>query len=150
MKKFLSMALAIVFLISSMSITAFAQEISCERLDGNGNVARATREEYDLGTDGSIRLVSTECEPYAVLYSYYQYTTNSTKINVILKSDISTSMRITLYDSVSNTRVGQHTVTLSTWNRTVTFDDLISIDSYYLTFENLGQQTVNIEGTISA
>ena len=150
MKKFLSMVLVFVLLISTLSISAFAAEIPAEKLNGNGSVARATREEYDLGTDGSIRLVSTECKPYAVLYTYYQYTTNSTEINVKVKSDISVSMRITLYDAETGVRVQQKTVTLYTWNRTVTFSGLTSVDSYYLTFENVGQQTVHIEGTISA
>lgn len=67
-----------------------------------------------------------------------------------VKSDISVSMRITLYDAETGVRVQQKTVTLYTWNRTVKFSGLTSVDSYYLTFENVGQQTVHIEGTISA
>lgn len=150
MKRLLSMIMVVVLMLSTLSISAFAAEIPMERLVAeNAASARAT-EVYDLGTNGSIKLVSTTCEPDVVMRSHYNYTTNSTEINVKLKSNISVSMRITLRDAATKTMIQQETKTLTTSTKTVTFDGLKSTQTYYVTFENLGQQTVNIEGSITA
>lgn len=84
-------------------------------------------------------------------YSDYNYKTNSTEIKISMKSDISISVKVKLYNASTGKVVQETTVTVGTiFNKTVTFDNLSSANKYYISYENLGQQDVNISGTISA
>lgn len=150
MKRFVSMIMVVVLMISTLSISAFAAEIPVEHLVKENAASARAREVQDLGTNGSVRLVSTTCEPDVSMKSYYDYKTNSTEINVELKSNISCAMQITLWDASTNSFLQQETVTLGTSYKTVTFDGLKSTLTYYIKFENVGTQTINIEGYIKA
>lgn len=150
MKRLVSMILLVALMVSTLSISAFAAEVPVERLVAETAASARAREVQDLGTNGSIRLVSTTCEPDVAMKSYYNYTTNSTEINVQLKSNITCAMQITLWDAETDGFLQQETVTLGTSYKTVSFDGLKSTSTYYIKFENVGTQTIIIEGYIKA
>ena len=68
-----------------------------------------------------------------------------------MKSDISVSVKVKLYDAATNSLLQETTTTVGTvFNTTVTFSNLTSAKKYFIKYENLGQQDVDISGTISA
>lgn len=68
-----------------------------------------------------------------------------------MKSDISVSVKVKLYDAATNSLLQETTTTVGTvFNTPVTFSNLTSAKKYFIKYENLGQQDVNISGTISA
>lgn len=150
MKRLVSMFLVFVLMISTLSISAFAAEIPVEHLVVENTVSARAREVQELGLDGSIRLVSTTCDPDIELRSYYNYTTNSTEINVKLKSNIKGTMQIVLRDATTGGFLQQYTVALTTSYKTTTFSGLKANVPYYITFENVGTQSIDIEGYIMA
>lgn len=171
MKKFLSLVLSVLMLVTCMCTTAFAAEtvpgviveneaetiIPVDMLtvdDGNriaNPMVRASSSNYDLGDDGSLSMTISDFLSGSTRQSNYNYKTNSTKIKITMKSDISVSVRVTLYDASTDKQVQQTTVTVGTiFNKSVTFTNLTSASRYYIKYENLGQQDVNISGTISA
>lgn len=112
---------------------------------------RAPSQEYDLGNDGSISLSIANFEAGQIRETLYKYKTNSTKIKVSMTSEVSISVKVALYDASNNPQLQQTTVTVGTlFYKTVTFSNLSSAKRYYMRFENLGQQEVNITGSISA
>ena len=106
---------------------------------------RAPSQEYDLGNDGSISLSIANFEAGQIRETLYKYKTNSTKIKVSMTSEVSISVKVALYDASNNPQLQQTTVTVGTlFYKTVTFSNLSSAKRYYMRFENLGQQEVNI------
>lgn len=171
MKKFLSLVLSVLMLVTCMCTTAFAAEavpgviveneaeiiVPTDKLTVDngmhtGNpMSRASSSNYDLGEDGSLSMTINSFLSGSTRQSDYNYKTNSTKIKITMKSDISISVRVTLYDAATNKSIQQTTVTVGTlFNKSVTFTNLTSASKYYIKYENLGQQDVNISGTISA
>lgn len=171
MKKFLSLVLSVLMLVTCMCTTAFAAEadpgvvveneaetiipVDMLTVDGGNRavnpMVRASSSNYDLGDDGSLSMTISNFLSGSTRQSDYNYKTNSTKIKITMKSDISISVRVTLYDASTDKQVQQTTVTVGTiFNKSVTFTNLTSASKYYIKYENLGQQDVNISGTISA
>lgn len=170
MKKFLSFVLSALMLVTCMCATAFAAEpvpgviledavafslTDTLHVDNSGNrtnpMMRASSSDYDLGEDGSVAMSISDFTSGSIRQSDYNYKTNSTKIKILMKSDISISMRVTLYDAATNKQVQQTTVTVGTFlGKGITFTNLTSSKKYFIKYENLGQQDVNITGTISA
>lgn len=150
MKRLVSILMVVVLMVSTLSISAFAAEIPVEHLVEENTASARAREVQDLGLDGSIRLVSTTCDPDIVLRSYYNYTTNSTEINVKLKSNIKGTIQIVLRDATTGGFLQQHTVELTTSYKTKTFGGLKANIPYYITFENVDTQIIIIEGYIQA
>ena len=81
----------------------------------------------------------------------------TTPIHVTISCSTSTAMigsvspRIKLYAASNDSLVLETTTTVGTvFNTTVTFSNLTSSKQYFIKYENLGQQDVNITGTISA
>lgn len=161
MKKFVSLVLSLVMVAACMCSPAFAAEIdevaSATQLifmgavdNGNRNILRASASDYDLGTNGSLPMTITDFTAGSTRQSDYNYNTNSTKIKITMKSDIAISVRVTLYDANNDSMVQQSTVTVNTSNTSVTFSNLTSAKKYFIKYENLGQQEVDITGTIAA
>lgn len=167
MKKLFSFMLTLVMLVACLSSTAFADELTptvtvgtetkavpvtdVRVIEKGEGLLRAPSQEYDLGSNGSISLSIANFEAGQVRVTQYKYKTNSTKIKVSMKSDISISVKVTLYDASNDAQLQQTTVTVGTLTyKTVTFSNLSSAKRYYMKFENLGQQEVNITGSISA
>ena len=67
-----------------------------------------------------------------------------------MKSDISVSVKVKLYDAATNSLLQETTTVGTVFNTPVTFSNLTSAKKYFIKYENLGQQDVNISGTISA
>lgn len=64
---------------------------------------------------------------------------------------ISVSVKVKLYDAATNSLLQETTKTVGTvLDTTVTFSNLTSAKKYFIKYENLGQQDVDISGTISA
>lgn len=115
----------------------------------NANVR--AREVYDLGTNNSITLTISDFAANQTRRTEYNYKTNSTKIKVYMKSDIDISVKVTLYDASTDKALNQKTITVgNVLGTSTTFTNLTSASTYYLKFENLGQQDVEITGSISA
>lgn len=110
---------------------------------------RAT--DYDLGDNGTKNLNIENFIPGTPRRSSFNYSTNSTQIRVKMKSDKTVSVRVSLYNKSSDALLSQYTVTVrQVTPTTVTFSGLTSASKYYIQYENLGQQTVHITGSISA
>jgi hypothetical protein len=170
MKKFFALILTIVMLCSIAIVPAFATSNTNVLIDYDApfvatsglavdggersiipGIALFASQDYDLGTNGSIALSIANFTNGSSRYSDYNYKTNSTKIKVTMKSDISISVRVTLYDYATDAQVAQDTVTVGTiFNTSITFTNLSYSKKYYIKWENLGQQQVNITGSISA
>ena len=167
MKKVLSFVLIAIMLVTSIYNTAFADELTTGVVIGNDSNAvpvtdarviekgtelyRTPNQEYDLGTNGAIGLYINNFVPEQTLVTIYKYKTNSTKIKISMKSNISIPVLVMLYDASTNALLQQKTVTVGTLTyKTVTFTNLTSSSRYYMKFKNLGQQEVNITGSISA
>lgn len=104
-----------------------------------------------MGSNGSKTMTIKDFKAGSTRQSDYNYKTNSTKIKIAMKSDISISVRVKLYDASNDSLVLETTTTVGTvFNTTVTFSNLTSSKQYFIKYENLGQQDVNITGTISA
>jgi len=172
MKKALSLTLAAILLIALGSAPALAaqptksashviveynapdppspNESSVFDGAGSGAMRGASPSDYDLGTNGSLSMTITNFAPSSIRQSDYNYKTNSTKIKITMKSNIAISVRVTLYDASNDSQVQQTTVVVGTSNTAVTFTNLTYSKKYYIQYENLNQQQVNITGTISA
>lgn len=117
---------------------------------GDALLRAASDSDYDLGDNNSLEMNISDFTAGSTRQSDYNYSTNTTKIKIKMSSDKSVSVRVTLYDSSNNSQIGQQTVTVPSFGSvSVTFTSLTSAKKYYIKYENLGQQTVNITGTIS-
>lgn len=77
------------------------------------------------------------------------FKTNSTMIEVKLKSDIKSSVTVILLDS-AGTELEEKTATLSTITNTkFNFGNLTSAKTYKVKVKNNGQSDINISGTIT-
>lgn len=170
MKKMMALMLAFIMVTTCMISTAFAAEptpevsVSFEAsaiiadsdvIDaGNRNESlpiRASSSDYDLGSDGSLGMTIKNFKAGTIRQSDYNYKTNSTKIKISMKSDISVSVKVKLYDAATNSLLQETTKTVGTvLDTTVTFSNLTSAKKYFIKYENLDQQDVDISGTISA
>lgn len=106
-------------------------------------------ETKELGTSDSVDLnwaVNSESN----VRSQYNYTTNSEKIVVKMKGNLSTSVTLRLYNS-AGTEVASSTATVGTLtNTTFTFSNLKASTVYYFKIYNNDQHNVTLTGTISA
>lgn len=158
MKRLTSFLLVICILATCLSTTAFATnaelsttpkiENTIPMIHSNFSLQRSTRTDYDLSASGSIDLTIDNFRPDTPRISIHNYITNSKKITVAMSSSISCSIRVYLYNS-SGEEEGRETVSVSNSRKYATFRPLISTEKYYLRFENLSEQTVNITGYIS-
>ena len=167
MKRIMAFMLALVMVTTCMVSTVFAAEptpdvsvsfesaaitADSEAIDAANQYAlsvfRASKSDYDLGSKA---MTIKDFKAGSTRQSDYNYKTNSTKIKIAMKSDISISVRVKLYDASNDSLVLETTTTVGTvFNTTVTFSNLTSSKQYFIKYENLGQQDVNITGTISA
>ena len=76
MKRLVSILMVVVLMVSTLSISAFAAEIPVEHLVEENTASARAREVQDLGLDGSIRLVSTTCDPDILLQLYNELDLN--------------------------------------------------------------------------
>ena len=170
MKRIMAFMLALVMVTTCMVSTVFAAEptpdvsvsfesaastADSEAIDAANQYAlsvfRASKSDYDLGSNGSKTMTIKDFKAGSTRQRDYNYKTNSTKIKIAMKSDISISVRVKLYDASNDSLVLETTTTVGTvFNTTVTFSNLTSSKQYFIKYENLGQQDVNITGTISA
>lgn len=167
MKRILSLIMAVVIVASCMVTPAFAVEPASAVIVEYGNeeiiiahsdavdnatpmVTRA-RQVIDLGTDGYISMTINNFNAGATHKTMFDYRTNSTKIKITMKSDIAVIVRVTLYDASTNSAINQTTVNVGTVSNTyVSFTNLIASKTYYIKYENVSQQNVNVSGRISA
>lgn len=118
--------------------------------EGVGNLLARARTTYSLGNSGSMYLTIANFLAESTRTTSYNYSTNSTKIKITMKSDISFVVKVALYDASNNTMIGVSTFTVKKTNTSITFTNLTSSKNYYIKFTKLGQQDVNVTGTISA
>lgn len=170
MRKFLAVVLSIILMFSMTVVPAYAAGLdsnviveyskdeiiilSNNDLQDNSNrgpsLIAASGSDFDLGDNNTVDMTISNFKAESTRQSDYNYSTNTTKIKIKMSSDKSISVRVTLYDSSNDTQIGQQTITVpSSGSVSVTFTNLTSSKKYYITYENVGQQTVNITGSIS-
>ena len=160
MKKLTSLLLIVCILATCLSVTAFAADADLPvtpKIEHTMpvshsifSVQRLIRTDYDLSSSGSIDLNIENFRPDTPRVSIHNYITNSKKITVSMTSDISCSVKVYLYNASNDTEEGCETISVGTvFSKSATFRPLNSTEKYYFRFENLGQQTVHITGSIS-
>lgn len=105
------------------------------------------RDIFDLSEKNATIDWGVKAESYT--QSRDNFKTNSTVIEVSLKSDVSASVTVCLLDS-SGTEVAAKTDTLSTTlNTKFKFSNLTSAKTYKVKIKNNGQRDINVSGKIT-
>ena len=147
MKNLTSLLLIVCILATCLSVTAFAADADLPvtpKIEHTMpvshsifSVQRLIRTDYDLSSSGSIDLNIENFRPDTPRVSIHNYI-------------ISCSVKVYLYNASNDTEEGCETISVGTvFSKSATFRPLNSTEKYYLRFENLGQQTVHITGSIS-
>lgn len=156
MKKYIALLLSLLLFCSCLVTPAAAAElktdeqIAVETAEGMFFV-RASKEEQNLGTNKHVDVSIKNVLPNQVRVTQYVYRTNSTNLYVKLKSDIETSIRVKVINYSTGVTFATAVLHVDPDSyATTTFGTFSYLDTYYLTFENTGIQTVNLSGYISA